>query len=123
MKKGTSSRNGRGLSKGGRMTLRAALAIFGLALAFGTAAAAQAPSVVLHTVGQDAGDEVVVCGIASEYCVRESVLDLLKSGRRVTVLANALGWVDREKHEENLRDLEARGVRIDCVPVGPNPQV
>lgn len=70
-----------------------------------------------HTVGQDAGDEVVVCGIASEYCVRESVLDLLKTGRRVTVLANALGWVDREKHEENLRDLEARGVRIDDVPI------
>lgn len=35
------------------MTLRAALAIFGLALAFGTAAAAQAPSVVLHTVGAE----------------------------------------------------------------------
>lgn len=53
MKNGTSSRNGRGRSKGGRMTLRAALAIFGLALAFGTAAAAQAPSVVLHTVGAE----------------------------------------------------------------------
>ena len=35
------------------MMLRAALAIFGLALAFGTAAAAQAPSVVLHTVGAE----------------------------------------------------------------------
>lgn len=70
-----------------------------------------------RTVGQDAGDEVVVCGIASEYCVRESVLDLLKSGRHVTVLANALGWVDREKHEANLRDLTTKGARIDDVPI------
>ena len=53
MKNGTSLRNRRSRSKGGRMMLRAALAIFGLALAFGTAAAAQAPSVVLHTVGAE----------------------------------------------------------------------
>ena len=62
-----------------------------------------------RTVGQDIGDDVTVCGIASEYCVRESVLDLLKAGRHVTVLADALGWVDRRKHEENLEDLEKRG--------------
>ncbi len=62
-----------------------------------------------RTVGQDIGDDVIVCGIASEYCVRESVLDLLKAGRHVTVLADALGWVDRRKHEENLEDLEKRG--------------
>ena len=58
---------------------------------------------------QDIGDAVAICGIASEYCVRESVLDLLKAGRHVTVLADALGWVDRRKHEENLEDLEKRG--------------
>lgn len=62
-----------------------------------------------RTVAQDAGNDVMVCGIASEYCVRESVLDLLKAGRHVTVLADALGWVDRKKHEENLEDLENRG--------------
>ena len=62
-----------------------------------------------RTVSQDVGDDVAICGIASEYCVRESVLDLLKAGRHVTVLADALGWVDRRKHEENLEDLEKRG--------------
>lgn len=62
-----------------------------------------------RTVGQDVGADVTVCGIASEYCVRESVLDLLEAGRHVTVLADALGWVDRKKHEENLEDLENRG--------------
>ena len=67
------------------------------------------------TVGQDVGDDVTVCGIASEYCVRESVLDLLKAGRHVTVLADALGWVDRRKHEENLEDLEKRGALLRWV--------
>ena len=62
-----------------------------------------------RTVGQDVGADVTVCGIASEYCVRESVLDLLEAGRHVTVLADALGWVDRKKHEKNLEDLENRG--------------
>lgn len=68
-----------------------------------------ARNAVGRTVGQDAGDDVIVCGIASEFCVRESVLDLMKAGRRVTILVDALAWVDRGKHEENLRDLEARG--------------
>ena len=68
-----------------------------------------------RTVGQDVGADVTVCGIASEYCVRESVLDLLEAGRHVTVLADALGWVDRKKHEENLKDLEKRGAVLRWV--------
>lgn len=64
------------------------------------------------TVASDAAENVAVCGIASEYCVRETVLDLLKAGRNVTLLTDALGWVDRKKHEENLKDLEGRGVRL-----------
>ena len=65
-----------------------------------------------RTVAQDAGDDVTVCGIASEFCVRESVLALLHAGRKVTVLADALGWVDEEKHLENIKDLETRGAVI-----------
>ena len=65
-----------------------------------------------HTVAQDAGDDVVVCGIASEFCVRESVLALLEDGRRVTLLTDALGWVDEAEHQKNLKDLEARGVAL-----------
>lgn len=65
-----------------------------------------------RTVAQDAGDDVVVCGIASEFCVRESVLALLGAGRRVTLLENALGWVDEAEHHKNLKDLEAQGVKL-----------
>ncbi|MBR1671830.1 MAG: isochorismatase family protein [Fretibacterium sp.] len=65
-----------------------------------------------HTVAQDAGDDVLVCGIASEFCVRESVLALLDAGRRVTLLKDAVGWVDKAGHEKNLKDLEARRVTL-----------
>ena len=65
-----------------------------------------------RTVALDAGDDVTVCGIASEFCVRESVLALLGAGRRVTILADALGWVDEAKHMENLKDLESKGAVV-----------
>lgn len=58
------------------------------------------------------GDEVIVVGIASEFCVRETVLDLLKEGKRVTVFKDALGYVNKENHIANLDELEKMGVKI-----------
>ena len=55
---------------------------------------------------------VFVGGIASEYCVRETVLSLLASGRRVTLLAAGLGYVGKDAHDASLTDLAARGVRV-----------
>ena len=51
-------------------------------------------------------------GIASEFCVRETVLDLLKEGKRVTVFKDALGYVNKENHIANLDELEKMGVKI-----------
>ena len=65
-----------------------------------------------RTVAQDVGDDVIICGIASEFCVRESALALLKARRKVTIMADSLGWVDEANHRENLRDLAARGVIV-----------
>lgn len=65
-----------------------------------------------RTVAQDVGNDVTICGIASEFCVRESVLAMLEAGRKATVLADSLGWVDEAKHQENLRDLRARGAIV-----------
>ncbi|WP_409227924.1 isochorismatase family protein [Gudongella sp. SC589] len=57
-------------------------------------------------------DEVIVAGIASEYCVRETVLELLEAGHMVEILKDGLGYVDSEDHLKNLQDLMERGVRI-----------
>lgn len=65
-----------------------------------------------NTVEQDCLEEVWVCGIASEFCVRESALDLLRKGRTVTVLTDALGYVELEPHRENLKYLEDKGVLL-----------
>ena len=55
---------------------------------------------------------VYVAGIASEYCVRETVLSLLAAGHSVTLLAEGLGRVDEADHEKSVADLTQRGVAI-----------
>ncbi len=56
--------------------------------------------------------KVIVSGIATEYCVRETCLDLLKSGRKVYLRKNALGHVDKKNHEKTLVELSGAGVII-----------
>ena len=58
------------------------------------------------------GSEVIVCGIASEFCVRESVLALMKSGRKVEVPVELVAWVDEKGHEKNIAELKSMGVKI-----------
>lgn len=65
-----------------------------------------------HELNQDAGDNVTVCGIASEFCVRESVIDLLKSGRKVEVPEQMLAWVDEAGHKKNIAELKEMGASI-----------
>lgn len=61
----------------------------------------------LHEV---ASSHVYVGGIASEYCVKETVLALLQSGRTVTLLVSGLGYVSEEGHKETLEELKGLGV-------------
>lgn len=63
-------------------------------------------------LNQNISSDVLVCGIASEFCVRESVLALLKSGRAVEVPVSMLGWVDEKNHQANIKELESMGVKI-----------
>ena len=56
--------------------------------------------------------DVYVCGIATEFCVKETCLDLQKAGFPVHLISRALGYVDHENHLRTLRELEASGIRI-----------
>lgn len=56
--------------------------------------------------------KVIVSGIATEYCVRETCYDLLKSGHSVYLLSNALGYIDVEGHRKTLKELAKIGVKI-----------
>ena len=55
---------------------------------------------------------VFVCGIATEYCVRNTCEDLLKAGFKVIVLQDALAWVDAEGHRAALQAMEKEGIRL-----------
>lgn len=63
-------------------------------------------------LSQVIGQEVIVCGIASEFCVRESVIALKDSGRKVEVPAEMLAWVDEAGHKKNIAELSAMGVKV-----------
>ena len=55
---------------------------------------------------------VVLSGIATEFCIKESSLDLLKNGYKVFVNMGALGYVTPEGHAGTLKILEDKGVII-----------
>lgn len=54
--------------------------------------------------------DIIVCGIATEYCVKETILELLKNGFNVFLLKNGLGYVTKEGHLQTLKELEDKGV-------------
>ena len=76
----------------------------------------------LNPAGQSLGEvlrlldiqHVLVCGIATEYCVRNTAEDLLKDGFNVCVLKDALAWVDAAGHAEALDAMEKEGIRLLC---------
>jgi nicotinamidase/pyrazinamidase len=64
---------------------------------------------------RDAGIEgVVVCGLATDYCVRDTALDALRLGYATTVLTDAIAAVDLELDdgERALAELRDAGVRL-----------
>ncbi len=54
----------------------------------------------------------IVCGIATEYCVRNTAEDLLKAGFQVTVLKDCLAYVEAEGHKKALEAMQAEGIRL-----------
>ena len=56
--------------------------------------------------------EVYVCGIATEYCVKATAEDLFKAGKKVTVLKDALGYVDRDGHIKAMDEMRSEGILI-----------
>ena len=71
-----------------------------------------------NSAGQSLGEileifdinDVYVCGIATEYCVRNTCEDLLKAGFKVRLIEKALAWVDDAGHEKALSEMRAEGI-------------
>ncbi len=64
---------------------------------------------VIHDLGVD---ELFVCGLATDYCVRATALDAIHRGLRVRVLADAIQGVDVKPgdSEAAIREMRAAGV-------------
>ena len=55
---------------------------------------------------------VFVCGIATEYCVKNTCLDLMKAGFTVWLLQDGLAYVSYEGHIQALKEMEEAGVKL-----------
>ena len=57
--------------------------------------------------------EVYVCGIATEFCVRNTCEDLLKAGFKVHLLKDCVAYVTAEGHLKALEEMTSKGIVID----------
>ncbi len=55
---------------------------------------------------------VIVCGIATEYCVRNTFEDLRKAGFTVYLVKDALAYVDYKGHLEAMAAMAQGGARL-----------
>jgi len=64
-----------------------------------------------------------VCGLATDFCVKASVLDALGAGLTVTVLEDAIAGIDAESSRLALAEMRRQGAvtasRVDIGPPGP----
>ena len=57
--------------------------------------------------------DVYVCGIATEYCVKNTCEDLLKAGFKVRLLKDCLAYVDHAGHLKALEEMGSERIRIE----------
>lgn len=57
--------------------------------------------------------DVYVCGIATEYCVRNTCEDLLKAGFKVHLLKDCIGYVDHNGHLSAIEEMASKGISIE----------
>lgn len=66
-----------------------------------------------YRVREDA--EFIVFGVVTEYCVQFAAEGLLKRGKRVAVVTDAIKEIEAAKAECSLRDFDSRGARLTIV--------
>lgn len=57
--------------------------------------------------------DVYVCGIATEYCVRNTAEDIQKAGFKVHLLSDCLAYVDGEGHRQALIEMAENGICVE----------
>jgi nicotinamidase/pyrazinamidase len=59
-------------------------------------------------------DEIIVCGLATDYCVKATALDGVQTGLKVAVVEDAIRGVEVEPGDSQraLGEMKAAGVRL-----------
>lgn len=57
--------------------------------------------------------DVFVCGIATEYCVRNTAQDLQDAGYKVHLLTDCLAYVNADGHKQALAEMKERGIILE----------
>lgn len=57
--------------------------------------------------------DVYVCGIATEFCVRNTCEDLQKAGFKVHLLKDCIAYVDLQGHLSAIDEMAAEGISIE----------
>lgn len=57
--------------------------------------------------------DVYVCGIATEYCVRNTCEDLMRAGFKVHLLKDCIAYVEHEGHLKALEEMAQEGISIE----------
>jgi len=55
---------------------------------------------------------IIICGIALEYCVKETILQLLNNGFNVYLYLKGVGYITKEGYEDTLTYLKDIGVKF-----------
>lgn len=56
--------------------------------------------------------EVVVYGVATEYCVKDAVMGFLEQGIKVTVIENAIKGIDETASKMAIEEMKSAGVKF-----------
>ena len=75
----------------------------------------------MNSAGQSLGEilelldttDVYVCGIATEFCVRNTCEDMLKAGFKVHLLKDCIAYVDHDEHLKALKEMAEEGIGIE----------
>ena len=57
-------------------------------------------------LSQCVGKDLVISGIATEYCVKNTLREFLNAGHNIELLVPGLGYVDKKGHDETMKELE-----------------
>ena len=57
-------------------------------------------------LSQCVGKDLVISGIATEYCVKNTLMEFLNTGHNIELFVPGLGYVDKKGHIETMKELE-----------------